>query len=248
MAQEPVIEVKGLTTRFGKQVVHDHLDFTLYRNEIVGLVGGSGSGKSVLLRSILGLIQPAEGTIDIRGRGGKESANHENWGVLFQNGALFSGMSVLDNVALPIREHYDLPEKEIEQLALSKLQMVGLAAEAGYKKPSELSGGMVKRAALARALALDPEILFLDEPTAGLDPIAAASFDELIHTLRDVFGLSVLIITHDLDTLTSICDRIAMLVDKKITAGTLEDMMESTHPWIKEYFTGPRMRAVLKKA
>jgi len=242
---EPVIEVKDLTTRFGNQVVHDHLSMTLYEGEILGLVGGSGSGKSVLLRSILGLIDVREGTIKIKGRGGQAGSEYKNWGVLFQNGALFSGLSVLDNVMLPIRENFDLPEDDIEQLALKKLQMVGLEADVAWKKPAELSGGMVKRAALARALALDPDILFLDEPTAGLDPIAAASFDELIRTLRDLFGLSVLIITHDLDTLVSLCDRIAMLVDKKITAGTLDDMMKSTHPWIKEYFTGPRMRAAL---
>lgn len=242
---DAVIEVKDLTTRFGKQVVHDHLSLSLYEGEILGLVGGSGSGKSVLLRTILGLIPLREGEIKIKGRGGQEGSAHKNWGVLFQNGALFSGLSVLDNITLPIRENFDLPEEEIEQLALKKLEMVGLKPETANKKPSELSGGMIKRASLARALALDPDILFLDEPTAGLDPIAAASFDELIKTLRDIFGLSVLIITHDLDTLTTLCDRIAMLVDKKITAGTLEEMMQSQNPWIKEYFTGPRMRAVL---
>ena len=244
---EAVIEVKGLGTKFGKQVVHENLDFTLYRNEIVGLVGGSGSGKSVLLRTILGLMPPQQGTVRIKSQNesDEEVSKYRNWGVLFQNGALFSGLSVLDNVALPFRENFKLPEDEIERLVLAKLSMVGLSPDVVLKKPSELSGGMVKRAALARALALDPEILFLDEPTAGLDPIAAASFDELIKTLRDIFGLSILIITHDLDTLTSICDRIAMLVDKKITAGTLDDMIKSDHPWIKEYFTGPRMRAAL---
>lgn len=244
----PVIEVKNLVTQFGPQVVHDKLNLTLYQNEIMGLVGGSGSGKSVLLRTILGLNTPASGTVTVKSRDTQaDSKTFKNWGVLFQNGALFSGMSVLDNVALPLREHTDLPEDEINYLAQAKLQLVGLKPEAALKKPSELSGGMVKRAALARALALDPEILFLDEPTAGLDPIAAASFDNLILSLRDMFGLSVLIITHDLDTLTSICDRIAMLVDKKISAGTLDDMLKSEHPWIKEYFTGPRMRAALNK-
>lgn len=245
--QKPVIEVEGLVTKFGDQVVHDDLSLTLYENEILGLVGGSGSGKSVLLRSIIGLMPVAQGTIKIRGRGGEENDRDKKWGVLFQNGALFSGLSVLDNITLPIRENFDLPEDEMEQLALKKLELVGLKPDVAFKKPSELSGGMVKRAALARALALDPNILFLDEPTAGLDPIAAASFDELIATLRDIFGLSVLIITHDLDTLTGLCDRIAMLVDKKITAGTLEQMMQSDHPWIKEYFTGPRMRAAMHK-
>lgn len=247
MERTPVIEVDGLVTKFGDQMVHDHLSLTLYENEILGLVGGSGSGKSVLLRTILGLIPLREGTVKIKGREGDDKNTYKNWGVLFQNGALFSGLSVLDNITLPIRENFKLPEREMERLALKKMEMVGLKAEVALKKPSELSGGMVKRAALARALALDPDILFLDEPTAGLDPIAAASFDELIKTLRDAFGLSVLIITHDLDTLTTLCDRIAMLVDKKITAGTLDEMMQSTHPWIQEYFTGPRMRAVLHK-
>lgn len=245
--EKTVIEVKGLVTKFGDQVIHDHLDLTLYENEILGLVGGSGSGKSVLLRSIIGLMPVREGIVEIQGKGGKNADFNKQWGVLFQNGALFSGLTVLDNITLPIRENFDLPENEMEQLALKKMEMVGLKTEAALKKPSELSGGMVKRAALARALALDPRILFLDEPTAGLDPIAAASFDELIGTLREILGLSVLIITHDLDTLTGLCDRIAMLVDKKITTGTLQDMMQSDHPWIKEYFTGPRMRAALYK-
>lgn len=242
--QKPVVEVRDLITQFGSQVVHDHLNMTLYENEILGLVGGSGSGKSVLLRSIIGLMPVKQGRVTIYGKSGNSS---RDWGVLFQNGALFSGLSVLDNITLPMREHYDLPEEEMEQLALKKMELVGLKAESAPKRPSELSGGMVKRAALARALALDPKILFLDEPTAGLDPIAAASFDELIRKLRDVFGLSVLIITHDLDTLTGLCDRIAMLVDKQVTEGTLDDMMRSEHPWIKEYFTGPRMRAALHK-
>lgn len=241
-----VVEVKDLVTRFGTQVIHDHLSMELYENEILGLVGGSGSGKSVLLRTILGLMPLKEGSIKVKGRGGEEDAAHKNWGVLFQNGALFSGLTVLDNITLPLREHFDLPEEEMETLAMKKLEMVGLKPDTAFKKPAELSGGMVKRAALARALVMDPDILFLDEPTAGLDPIAAASFDELIRTLRDVFGLSVLIITHDLDTLVSLCDRIAMLVDKKITAGTLDDMMQSTHPWIREYFRGPRMRGALQ--
>jgi phospholipid/cholesterol/gamma-HCH transport system ATP-binding protein len=244
--EKTIIEVRDLVTKFGENVIHDHLNLTLYENEILGLVGGSGSGKSVLLRSIIGLMPVAQGTVEIKASNASGNPN-ENWGVLFQNGALFSGLSVLDNITLPIREYFDLPEKEMEQLALKKLELVGLKPDTALKYPSELSGGMVKRAALARAMALDPKILFLDEPTAGLDPIAAASFDELIDNIRKIFGLSVLIITHDLDTLTGLCDRVAMLVDKKVTEGTLDDMLRSDHPWIKEYFTGPRMRAVLQE-
>ncbi len=250
---ETVIKVEGLVNKFGKQVVHDHLSLELKEREILGLVGGSGSGKSVLLRSIIGLIKPQEGRITVRGKvvfgDGAEARDdlYKDWGVLFQNGALFSGMSVIDNIALPLREHYDLPEEMIMELAASKLQMVGLEPEAGHKMPSQLSGGMARRAGLARALALDPAILFLDEPTAGLDPIAAASFDELILSLRDILGLAVLIITHDLDTLVSICDRIAMLVDRKIVTGSYEELKRLDHPWVHEYFNGPRMRAAVKK-
>lgn len=245
-----VIKVEGLVTQFGEQIVHDHLDLELQEGEILGLVGGSGSGKSVLMRSMIGLIQPKEGKITVKGK----SVNDEDfvelcksWGVLFQNGALFSGLNVLDNIALPLREHYDLPEEMIEELAALKLKIVGLDATAGEKLPSQLSGGMAKRAGLARALALDPAILFLDEPTAGLDPIAAASFDELILSLRDMLGVAVIIITHDLDTLVRICDRIAMLVDKKIITGTYEELKALDHPWVHEYFNGPRMRAAAQE-
>lgn len=244
-----IIEVKNLVTQFGKQVVHDHLDIELNQGEILGLVGGSGSGKSVLLRSMIGLIRPKEGSIKIDGieiDGEQKDELTKSWGVLFQNGALFSGMSVIDNIALPIREHYDLPEDMIMELAASKLQMVGLKPEDGAKMPSQISGGMSRRAGLARALALDPSVLFLDEPTAGLDPIAASSFDELILSLRDILGVAVLIITHDLDTLVSICDRIAMLVDKKITTGVYQELKDLDHPWIHEYFNGPRMRAAVQ--
>lgn len=246
----PLIEVKNLVNRFGSQTLHDNLNMSLERKEILGLVGGSGSGKSVLLRSILGLNLPQSGEILIDGTDIHDLSGmglldvQKKWGVVFQNGALFSGLTVLDNVALPLREHTQLSKKTIEELALFKLKMVGLEEETADKFPSALSGGMSRRVALARALALDPPILFLDEPTAGLDPIAAAAFDELILSLREALGLSVLVITHDLDTLVTICDRIAMLVDKKIVTGTLDDMMNSKHPWIHEYFTGPRMRAI----
>ncbi len=244
------IEVKNVVNSFGKQVVHDGVNLTLEHKEILGLVGGSGSGKSVLLRTILGLHKPKSGEVLIDGTNiSNLSAKNmlevqKKWGVLFQSGALFSGLTVLDNIALPLREYSGLSSKAIEELALFKLQMVGLKPETAGKFPSELSGGMSRRAGLARALVLDPSILFLDEPTAGLDPIAAAAFDELILSLRDTLGLSVLVITHDLDTLVTVCGRIAMLVDKKIQVGTFEEMLASPHPWIHEYFNGPRMRAV----
>lgn len=240
------VEVKNIVNRFGSQTVHDGVDLTLRENEILGLVGGSGSGKSVLLRTILGLHTPNEGEVLIDGHAlsSDERRNAEKkWGVLFQNGALFSGLTVLDNIALPMREHTGLSRGDMEDMAYMKLGMVGLKPEAAEKFPSQLSGGMVKRAALARALALDPQILFFDEPTAGLDPIAAAAFDQLTLSLRDALGLSVLIITHDLDTLVTICDRIAVLVDKKVVVGTLDELMKSSHPWIHDYFNGPRMRA-----
>lgn len=248
-----VIEVKNIVNRFGKQVVHDGVNMTLEPREILGLVGGSGSGKSVLMRTILGLRAPQEGEVLVKDQNIHDLSARDllevqkNWGVLFQSGALYSGLSVLDNIALPLREYSDLSSQAIEELALFRLEMVGLKPETAHKFPSELSGGMSRRAGLARALVLDPDILFLDEPTAGLDPIAAAAFDDLIMSLRDVLGLSVLVITHDLDTLVTVCDRIAMLVDKKVQVGTLDDMMASDHPWIKEYFGGARMRAVKQK-
>lgn len=246
-----LIEIENIVNRFGRQIIHDGVNLVLNENEILGLVGGSGSGKSVLLRTILGLNPPQGGHIKVAGQDIYSAGPNEmfvlqrQWGVLFQSGALFSGLSVLDNIALPLREHTGLDAGTIEDIARLKLRMVGLDPDVADKKPSELSGGMSKRAGIARALALDPKILFLDEPTAGLDPIAAAAFDDLILSLRDALGLSVLIITHDLDTLVTVCDRIAVLVNKKVEAGNLDDMIESSDPWIREYFGGKRMRAAL---
>lgn len=251
--QEPIIRLKGVTNRFGKQTVHDALDFDMYAGEIVGVVGGSGSGKSVLLRTILGLRLPQAGEVWIKGQDITKLsvedmlAAQQQWGVLFQNGALFSNLTVLENVMLPMMERLGIREDLAMELAKTKLQVVGLSMDACHKFPSELSGGMVKRAALARALALDPPVLFLDEPTAGLDPISASAFDELIKRLQHHFGLSVFLITHDVDTLVTICDRVAILVNKKIVSGTFEEIRAGEapfdDPWIKEYFQGARMRA-----
>jgi len=248
-----LLELKDVTNRFGAQVVHDGVDLTLNENETLALVGGSGSGKSVLLRTMLGLNKPQEGQVLIDGTDlyalGEEARVEvkKKWGVLFQNGALFSGLSVLDNVALPLREYSSLLPKSIEDLASLKLQMVGLGAEAVEKFPAALSGGMVTRAGVARALALDPQLLFLDEPTGALDPQSAASIDELMLSLRRTLGLSILVITHDPNTIVNICDRIAMIVDKKVESGTLDELLHSSNPKIQEYFSGPRMKAALSE-
>jgi len=244
-----VIRVRSLVNRFGSQVVHDGLDLDVRRGEILGLVGGSGSGKSVLLRCIIGLRKPTAGTIEIEGEDitrmdrRRFLAIQKRWGVLFQSGALFSSLSVLDNVLLPMNAWLDLSPGRREALARLKIRMVGLGPEAADKYPAELSGGMIKRASLARALALEPVLLFLDEPTAGLDPIAASEFDSLLAYLRDGLGLTVVMITHDLDTLFNICDRIAVLVDRRLQVGTLEEMLANPHPWIHRYFHGARARA-----
>jgi phospholipid/cholesterol/gamma-HCH transport system ATP-binding protein len=246
---EPVIRITGLYTRFGPQVVHDNLELTVTRGEIMGIVGGSGSGKSVLLRTIIGLNRPVAGHIEVCGQevarlGDKERRRlQERWGVLFQDGALFSSLTVAQNIEVPLKEHSKVPPGLRRELAAVKVAMVGLPPEAADKLPSELSGGMRKRAGLARALALDPEILFLDEPTAGLDPIGAASFDSLIGELRRALGLTVVMVTHDLDSLHAICDRIAVLIDKRVKLGTIAGLLNEPDPWIQEYFRGPRGRA-----
>ena len=245
-----IVEVRGLVNRFGTQTIHQDLDLDIHRGEILGVVGGSGTGKSVLLRSIVGLRRPTAGSVKVFGEdlqrlGPTDRSRLERrFGVLFQAGALFSSLTVTENVALPLIEHAGLSRGDAEHLAGIKLALAGLPANAGAKYPSELSGGMVKRAALARALALDPDILFLDEPTAGLDPIGAAAFDELIRTLRDAMGLSVFLVTHDLDTLYAICDRIAVLSDKRVLiADTLERVAQTDDTWVQDYFHGPRGRA-----
>ncbi|MFW3897723.1 ABC transporter ATP-binding protein [Pseudomonas bharatica] len=253
--REAVIQVRGLCNRFGAQSVHEQLDLDLYRGEILSVVGGSGSGKSVLLRSIIGLRRPNEGTVKVFGQDLLEANPTERslierrFGVLFQKGALFSSLTVTENVALPLIEHAGLSRDDAEHLAGVKLALAGLPQSAADKYPASLSGGMIKRAALARALALDPDILFLDEPTAGLDPIGAAAFDQLILTLRDALGLSVFLITHDLDTLYTISDRVAVLAQKKVlVAAPIDEVAGYDEPWIHEYFHGPRGRAALDAA
>lgn len=242
----PVIEVRGLVNRFGAQVVHDGLDMTVEDGEVFGIVGGSGSGKSVLLRSILGLQRPQAGEVRLLGRELMQMTAVElkkvkaNYGVTFQQGALFSALTVLQNVQLPMLEHLQLSPRALEELALLKIRLVGLSDEAARKYPAQLSGGMIKRAALARALALDPPLLMLDEPTAGLDPISAAAFDELLMDLREQLGLTVVMITHDLDTIFRTCNRVGVIIDRKMTSDTLEGITRNPHPWIQSYFHGER--------
>jgi phospholipid/cholesterol/gamma-HCH transport system ATP-binding protein len=246
------IVIEGLKNSFGEQVVHEGLNLKVERGEVLGVVGGSGSGKSVLMRSIIGLQIPDEGRIEVFGRDIAEESAREDmairsrWGVLFQGGALFSTLTVGENVEVPLKQFYpELDAELMHEIARYKVVLSGLPADAASKYPAELSGGMKKRAGLARALALDPELLFLDEPTAGLDPIGAARFDELTRNLADSLGLTVFLITHDLDTLYAICDRVAVIADKKVIAvGTIPELLESDHPWIQEYFNGPRGRAV----
>ena len=248
------LRVRGLVTGFGDTLLHDQLDLDVAHGEILGLVGGSGSGKSVLMRTIIGLNPARAGTVEIFGEdalnpdAGARRLLRRQWGVLFQEGALFSGLTVAENIEVPMREFLDLPEDMMAALAGARLQQVGLPADAGAKYPSELSGGMKKRAGLARALALDPTLLFLDEPTAGLDPISAAAFDNLIKLLKDTLGLTLFLITHDLDTLIAICDRVAVLGDGKVLAcGTVDQLRDFDHPWVQQYFGGPRGRAATVK-
>lgn len=245
-----IICVRELCNRFGDHVVHENLSLNVRRGEILGVVGGSGTGKSVLLRAIVGLLRPTRGRIEVLGRDLLSLPAHERslverrFGVLFQGGALFSSLTVIENIALPLMEHNRLRRPEAERLALMKLSLAGLPANAGTRYPSELSGGMIKRAALARALALDPDILFLDEPTAGLDPISAAAFDHLLLTLRNALGFTVFLVTHDLDSLYVLCDRVAVLARKQVlvtdTIGRVQDFPDE---WIQAYFKGPRGRA-----
>lgn len=249
-ASERVIAVRGLEVGFGEKLILKGLDLDVYRGEILGFVGASGTGKSVLARTILGLIPKRAGTIevfdedlDLLSVAGKK-AIERRWGVLFQHGALFSSLTVKQNVQVPMREYLNLSERLMDELARLKIEMVGLKPDAADKYPSDLSGGMIKRAALARALALDPEIVFLDEPTSGLDPIGAGEFDELIATLQKTLGLTVFMVTHDLDSLHSVCNRIAALGDGKILAqGSIETLLHLEHPWLKAYFRGKRARA-----
>jgi len=249
--KDVIIRIRGLVNGFGHKIIHDHLDLDVYRGEVLGVVGGSGSGKSVLLRTIIGLNAPREGTIEVFGKrtgfaeGSRMRKLEMRWGILFQEGALFSSQTIAENIQVPLREYTSMSQELMDEIAAMKIALVGLPPDAGQKYPSELSGGMKKRAGLARALALDPELLFLDEPTSGLDPISADQFDKLIAELQKSLGLTVFMVTHDLDSLSAITDRIAVLVDKKITTGTIDELRKNTTPWIQEYFSGPRGHAAL---
>ena len=251
---EPVISVRGIVNRFGHQVVHDGLDMDVMPGEVFGIVGGSGTGKSVLLRTMLGLQRPSAGTVTIEGRDITTATARElleikrRYGVTFQQGALFSSLTVAQNVELPIAEYYEVSEGTLRELAELKIRLVGLPADAADKYPAQLSGGMTKRAALARALALDPVLLFLDEPTSGLDPISAAAFDRLVLYLQQSLKLTVVMITHDLDTIFRTCNRVGVIVDRRMISGTLDEIVRHEHPWIREYFHGERSRAARGQA
>ena len=248
--QGDAIKVRGLETGFGNVTIHKNLDLDVRHGEIIGIVGGSGTGKTVLLKAIIGLLPIRAGIVEINGRDQATMSSEEeqlarrDWGVMFQDGALFSSLTVAQNVQVPMREHYKLGQGLMDDITTCKIKMVGLSRDAAPKHPSDLSGGMRKRASLARALALDPGILFLDEPTAGLDPIGAAAFDQLILDLRDALDLTVFLVTHDLDTLYTICDRVAVLGENKILkAAPIKDLLDVDNAWIQEYFKGPRARA-----
>jgi phospholipid/cholesterol/gamma-HCH transport system ATP-binding protein len=246
---ETILSARGIVNRFGQQVVHDKLSLDIVRGEIIGIAGGSGSGKSVLLKTLVGLRQPDAGEVLLNAKPIQSIGAAEKSaliGVLFQQGALFSSLSVAQNIMLPMREHTALPAKEQERIAAMKLALAGMPTDSGIKFPSALSGGMVKRAAFARALALDPKILFLDEPTSDLDPIAASGIDTLIRQLNQILGITVVIVTHDLTTLLTVCGRIAVLVDKNLTVDTADKLMQSDHPWIHEFFHGPRAEGAMK--
>ena len=242
-----LLAVRGLSIGFEERMVLDNLDLDVNRGEILGIVGASGTGKSVLLRTVLGLLPKQSGRFILFGKDMDQLSNAERLkierklGVLFQHGALFSSLTVLENIQVPMREYFSLPQRLMDELAFSKIEMVGLSPEAAYRFPSELSGGMIKRAALARALALDPGLLMLDEPTSGLDPIGAEEFDDLICTLRNTLGLTVFMVTHDLDSLNQACDRIAVLAEKRVlVTGTMRELQQNDHPWVKSYFRGKR--------
>src|SRR5579864_6195012 len=245
---EPMVEVRGLVNRFGRQVVHDGLDMRVEEDEVFGIVGGSGSGKSVLLRTILGLQRPLAGTVRIRGSDITHLSERAlrpikaGYGVAFQSGALYSGLTVLENVQLPMIEHLRLPPTALEGLALLKIRLVGLPEDAAWKYPAQLSGGMVKRVAVARALALDPQLLFLDEPTSGLDPVSAAAFDDLVVYLQQHLNLTIVMITHDLDSIFRTCNRVGVIVDRHMESDTLERIVDYPNPWIQAYFHGERGR------
>lgn len=248
-AHEVIISLRGIKTSFGTHVVHEDLDLDIQRGKILGIIGGSGTGKSVLMRIMLGLRKPQAGSVTVFGtdittaRSSELRALRRRWGVLFQDGALFSSLTVLENIQVPLREFLSLPADLMDDIAFMKLRMVGLPPDAAHKYPSELSGGMRKRAGLARALVMDPELIFLDEPTAGLDPIGAAAFDELVAELREALGLTVVLVTHDLDSLHAICDEVAVLAERHILkVGSIVELLDLDHPWVREYFMGPRGR------